>query len=90
MAAIDATATHLPDLQVVVASTHLGHAWTIDLDRSEVYVDGSASPDDWAAALLDALAMLCRHHDVPAPRRVRVRLRLVPSLRRAVDSTGTG
>lgn len=82
MAAIDATAAHLPDLQVFVAQDCRGEAWLVDPRTCTVWVDGSSRPDVWSEALLDALDELCRIHSCPAPRG----LRLVHSVQRPRDT----
>lgn len=58
MSAIDRAADEIPNLQVVI--TDCGdHTWILDPRTCTVYVDGTASPDQWSAALSDALKAMC-------------------------------
>jgi len=77
MAAIDATAAYLPQLEIWITSEPQRRVWLIDPDRSEVYIDGTVSPNEASAALIQALRHLAQHYKVPTPID-RPRLQLVP------------
>lgn len=81
MAAIDATAAYLPQLEIWITDEPLprGKKWLIDPDRSEVYIDGTVSPNEASAALIQALRHLTQHYKIPTPINHR-RLQLVPHI----------
>lgn len=67
LSALEAAASLIADLQVVVSNERARHTWYADPDTATIYLDGTYPPNATSAALLQALGALCRHHDLPIP-----------------------
>lgn len=57
-----ALVSHLPDL-TLWAAPHLGHAWLVDPDTNEVWIEDTEA-DTWTEHLLAALGALAAHHGI--------------------------
>jgi len=76
---VDTVAVYLPDLTINFVPHCAGSTWLVDPDTCTIYVDGTATCDTAADALIDALTALCDTHGVPTPHDPRWPLRLIHS-----------